>query len=71
MGKTIHVSKIDLQDLYDQYGGCHSKVFRHLAALPEFQHPDGKPNYFRIGKYTGKLVQHVRNVLVTPLSGKK
>lgn len=70
MSKTIKATSQDLDDLYAQYK-THSGVFRALAAMPEFQHPDGKPNYFKIGKYTGKLVQHVRNVLVVPLTGKK
>jgi hypothetical protein len=61
--------KMNLNDLYDTYK-THSGVFRYLSSLPEFQHPDSKPNYFKIGKFTGKRVQHVRNVLVTPLTGK-
>jgi len=61
--------ELNLNDLYSQYK-THSSVFRYLSTLPQFQHENGKPNYFRIGKFTNKKVQHVRNVLVTPLSNK-
>jgi hypothetical protein len=70
MSKTMKATTQDLADLYEQYK-THSGVFRALAADPSFQHPDGKPNYFRISKYTNKRVQHVRNVLITPLSPRK
>lgn len=60
--KTREIRKYDLTKLYDQLK-THSGVFRFLRS-------EGM-NYYQISKITGKRPQHVRNVLITPLSQKK
>jgi hypothetical protein len=63
MGKTNKdVRKdFDVAELYNTYK-THSGVFRYL-------HSQGLTMY-RIAQLTGKRPQHVRNVLVTPLTNK-
>jgi len=62
MGKTIRADKtVDVAALYTELK-THSAVFRHLYG-------QGYKMY-AIAKMTGKLPQHVRNVVKKPLAQK-